>query len=982
MNWTVLKSIFWRDFVSYFSNPTGYVFICVFVMLSALAAFWPPDFFSNNLANLDQLNRWLPFILLVFIPAITMSIWAEERRQHTDELLLTLPASDLDVVFGKYLAAVAIYTVALLFSMFSIYLVFAYGLGSPDGGLFIGSFIGYWFVGLAMLAIGMVASFLTGNLTVGFILGMIFNLPLAMFGVADWIIKNPYVAQAIKRWSATAQFGDFSRGVISLSGISYFLMITVVMLYISMVLIGRRHWGGREEDESMWAHYLARALGLVAVAVGVNMFLSHHNSLRADITSENLNSLSPKTVQLIRDLRADDDVKTIKIDAYVSPQVPAEYAAHKLNLLSTLTELSSLSGGKIQVDVHEIENFSEQAATAEKAYGIEPREVRATVRGAPQQEEIFLGAAFSSGLDRVVIPFIDKGIPIEYELVRSICTVSDQKRKKLGVLKTDVQLFGGFSMQGPTEESQMIEELKKQYDVVEVDPSRPITEKYDVLLAVQPSSLSPEAMDHFVEAVKAGQPTAIFEDPYPWPGMYPDVVGTSQPKRPGGGMMGGMFGGGGPPQPKGDISQLWKLLGVEMFGDEIVWQEFNPEPELPIEPEWIFVDQALTEHGTTHPFDPQDEISSGMRQVLFLMPGSFRPANDSKLEFSRLAVTGRNSGTISFMDMDMSLRTGRRTGLRRTFTREPYIIAARVKGNVTAEAGLYLSGDDDKNDDGSKGGADDEDSASGAEGGAASAPSSSSSESADTSAAAGEVAATTGNNPASAAANDADPLAGKEPEKTPIDVVLVADIDWIAPIIFRIREIGEDEDMVVDFEFQNVTFVLNILDSLAGDDDFIELRKRTRPHRLLEKIEEATEEQRKKSLEDREKWVDEARQEIEKAQADFNKKIDELENRTDLDPRVRMQMLERERIRLERKRDVDISRLEKDRDRRLKQSDRELASKIRGVQDRYKLLAVLLPPIPPVLLAFFVFFHRRKAEQEGVDTRRLRYGRASEDAAA
>jgi ABC-2 type transport system permease protein len=973
MNWTVLKSIFWRDFVSYFSNPTGYVFICVFVMLSALAAFWPPEFFSNNLANLDQLNKWLPFILLVFIPAITMSIWAEERRQHTDELLLTLPASDVDVVFGKYLAAVAIYTVALLFSMFSIYLVFSYGLGSPDGGLFVGSFVGYWFIGLAMLAIGMVASFLTANLTVGFTLGMIFNLPLAMFGVADWIIKNPYLAQAIKRWSANAQFGDFARGVISLSGISYFLMITVVMLYISMVLIGRRHWGGREEDESMWAHYLARALGLMAIAIGVNMFFSSHNSLRADITSENLNSLSPRTVQLVKDLRADGDAKTVKIDAYVSPQMPAEYAAHKLNLLSTLTELSSLSGGKIQVDVHEIENFSEAAATAEKAYGIEPREVRATVRGAPQQEEIFLGAAFSSGLDRVVLPFIDKGIPVEYELVRSICTVSDQKRKKLAVLKTDVQLFGGFSMQGPTEESQMVAELKKQYDVVEVDPSRPITERYDVLLAVQPSSLSPEAMDHFVEAVKAGQPTAIFEDPYPFPGMYQDVVGTAQPKRPGGGGMMGMFGGGGPPQPKGDISLLWKLLGVEMYGDEIVWQEFNPEPELPIEPEWIFIDQALSEleNGTTYPFDPEDEISSGMRQVLFLMAGSFRPANDSKLEFKKLAVTGRNSGTISYMDMDMSLRTGRRMGVRRNKTNEPYIVAARVTGNVASDKGLYLSDDKGKNQDDGKGQAADEEAASTGE--AASAADSTS---------AGDVAAATGNAGDKPRASEADPLAGKVPEKTPIDAVLVADIDWIAPVIFRIREIGQDEEMVIDFDFQNVTFVLNILDSLAGDDRFIDLRKRTRPHRILEKVEEATEEQRKKSLEEQTKWANEARRDIEAAQNDFTKKFAELESRTDLDPRVRMQMLERERIRLERTRDVTISRLEKERDQRVKQSERELASKIRGVQDRYKLLAVLLPPIPPVLLAFFVFFHRRKAEHEGVDARRLRYGRAQEDADA
>ena len=95
------------------------------------------------------------------------------------------------------------------------------------------------------------------------------------------------------------------------------------------------------------------------LAVGVNLFLSHHNALHVDITSEKLNSLSDRTVKLVHELRDNADVKTIQIDAYVSPQVPAEYAAHKLNLLSTLSELSALSGGKIVVDVHEIENFSE-----------------------------------------------------------------------------------------------------------------------------------------------------------------------------------------------------------------------------------------------------------------------------------------------------------------------------------------------------------------------------------------------------------------------------------------------------------------------------------------------------------------------------------------------------------------------------------------------------------------------------------------------
>jgi len=951
MNWNVLKAIFRRDFVAYFSSPTGYVFICVFVMLSALAAFWPPDFFGNNLANLDQLNRWLPFILLVYIPAITMSIWAEERRQHTDELLLTLPASDVDVVLGKYLAGVAIYTVALLFSMFSIFLVFSYGLGSPDNGLFVGTYIGYWFIGLAMLAIGMVASFLTSNLTVGFILGMIFNAPLAMFGVADWIVKNPALAQSIKHWSAAEQFRDFERGVISLSGIIYFVSIALVMLYISMVLIGRRHWGGREEDQSMWAHYLARALGLAAIVLGVNLYLSHHNGMRVDVTSEQINKLSPQTTALIEKIRSDDKVKTIKIDAYVSPQMPSEYAAHKLNFISTLAELNSLSGGKIVANVHEIENFSEDATNAQKAYGIEPHEVTTIDRGTYKRDEIFMGAAFTSGLDRVVIPFIDKGIPVEYELVRSIATVAQQQRKKLGVLKTDVQLFGGFSMQGPSEESPLVAELKKQYDVTEVDPSKPITEKFDVLLAIQPSSLNEVGMTNFVNAVKAGQPTAIFEDPFP--AAAPDVVGTAQPKRPPGGMM-GMFGGGGQAEPKGDISKLWKLLGVEMYGDEIIWQDFNPEPKLGqyFSPEMVFVDQSLAEspNGTPEPFDPSDRISSKMRQLLFLLTGSFRPADDSKLTFSKLAVTGRNTGMVNYRDAEALLRSGNSINASRSTTHEPYIIAAHVKGKIRADEKALVTG-------GSKHakGVKVTDAAQDAK---------------------GDVA--------DQAVED-DALAGKEPEKTEINVVLVGDIDWILhPRIFEIRAAGasESNSSSPDFNFQNIPFALNILDSLADDDRFIDLRKRTRPHRILTKVEAATAAQQKATVDERTKFFNDAKAQIDAAQGEFNKKMADIESRTDIDPRTKEMIMERERIRLENQLKVRIASFEKDRNKKVKQSERELAANIRSVQDRYKLLAVLLPPILPILLAFFVFFHRRKAEQEGTDVRRLRFGKAKEHATA
>ena len=136
----------------------------------------------------------------------------------------------------------------------------------------------------------------------------------------------------------------------------------------------------------------------------------------------------------------------------------------------------------------------------------------------------------------------------------------------------------------------IIDELEKQYDVVRVDPSKPITEKYDVLLAVQPSTLGPEEMNNFMAAVAAGQPTAIFEDPAP---VLSGVPATSMPRQPPGGMN-PMMRMQAP--PKGDINKLWNLLGIDFSDAKIVWQDFNPYPKIPDftkDKEFVFADVRL-----------------------------------------------------------------------------------------------------------------------------------------------------------------------------------------------------------------------------------------------------------------------------------------------------------------------------------------------------------------------------------------------------
>ena len=207
--------------------------------------------------------------MLFFIPAITMGVWAEERKQGTDELLLTIPASDLDVVVGKFLATVAVYTVALGFSLLCNYVVLA-TLGDPDGGLFLGTYAGYWLIGLTMLAVGMAASFLTANLTVAYVLGVVFNVPLVFLANADVIFGRQW-ATGIAQWSLVDQFRDFGRGIFSFGGMIYFVAIAAVLVYLSLVLIGRRHWtrGRYMPWFAVFCFGLALATCFAATAVGL-----------------------------------------------------------------------------------------------------------------------------------------------------------------------------------------------------------------------------------------------------------------------------------------------------------------------------------------------------------------------------------------------------------------------------------------------------------------------------------------------------------------------------------------------------------------------------------------------------------------------------------------------------------------------------------------------------------------------------------------
>jgi ABC-2 type transport system permease protein len=921
MNISVPFAVFKRNFVSYFANPTGYLFICVFVLMCAASAFWPPDFFNNNLANLDQLSWGIQIlgfrfgfaiIMLVFIPSITMSIWAEERRQGTDELLLTIPAGDFQIVLGKYLAAVAIFSVALVFSLICNFTVLKW-LGDPDVGLFLGTYFGYWLIGLAMLAIGMTASFLTSNLTVSYILGVLFNIPLVFASAAE-VLLGPKSAAPLKTFSIGEQFADFGHGLISLSGIIYFLAIVAVMLYLSMVLIKRRHWVTGRQGGAMGLHYSLRFMSLAVIAIGVTAMFERHDA-RLDVTAEQLSSLAPQTVKMLADLKLQHPVQ---IDAFISPDVPEAYVQTRLNLLTILREFQAMGKGMIRVTVHSTEPLSDEAGLAEKLFGIEPKRVPTRQHGVMSFDNIFMSVAVKYGLEKVVLPFIDRGTAVEYELIRSLGTVTQEKRKRVGVLTTDAQVFGRMNPMNPGSGGNwtIIDELQKQYDVVQVNPAQPITEKYDVLLAVQPSSLGPEEMNNFVAAVENGQPTAIFEDPLPY---FSSVPGTIMPKRPPGGME-AMF-MGSRPQPKGDIRLLWNLLGVDFMANDVVWQNYNPYKKAGFFPkEFVFVDKDEDkEHA--QPFGTEDNISLGLQQVLFPFPGAVGKLNASPMNFIPLANTGKKTGLVRVAEvMQMSPFGGRgelNEDRRQMPTFGEYTLAVEIEGKIKPMPLAKPVPPADEKD----------------------------------------------------SAGEKKPAESKEVN---LHVVLVADIDMLSDAFFQLREMGESQENEINFQFDNVAFILNVLDKLAGDERFIEIRKRRPHHHTLTRIEKETQAAQDEVAKAHEKYLSDVQKAEDEERKVVEEKVKELQEQKGGDTMqmlIQVQMLQNK---LNQQMEAKLDRIKKDKKQEYDKIETDLNTKKQQYQKQYKMWAVILPPIPPLLVAIVVFSLRRKREREGVAKSRLR----------
>ena len=918
----VILAVAKRNFRSYFSGILGYLFIVVFCVASAAMAF-SSTFFAANQANLDQLTNGFPWLLLFVIPAITMTVWSDERKLGTDELLFTMPATEVEVLSGKYFAVLAVYTVALIFSLVNVGMLER--LGSPDYGSVASTYAGYWLAGAAMLTAGMLASALTNSATVSFVLGVVFCcVPVMLFyvtDVVDWVYgafgsasDTNELRNALTALSLQDQLQDFSRGVLPVAGIAWFTFFAAVMLYLNLIVISKRRWSSGQQV-GMGLQFAVRTL-CVLITCGSLLAIFWTFPLRADLSAESLFTLSDATRTTLKDLKA---TQRITVQSFISPDVPGDYVETRRQLIGLLREFSQASGGAITWRDTNVEPFSEEAEQA-RALGIEPVRLQYDRDGKREEAEVFLGAFIQSASDELVIPFFGKGLPIEYELTRSLRTVSKESRLTVGVLLTDARAIseGDSSAGGKWE---IVRELEKQYKVIAVNPSQRIlvddnpadaaaegetqdeadkkaekpSQGFDVLLAIMPSSLTQPQMDNLVEYVKAGKPALIFDDPCPF--VFQTQAGLAMAPRmpkPGGGG-GGMFGGGSPPpEPKaddGEATSLMNVLNVKWDNGQIAFDNHKPHSEFQNLPaEYVFVSDKGTDES---PFSADSKVSNSLQDMVLLYPGTILDrAGRKEQEFIPLLRTSNESGLLdwddftspSFSPFSMSQTVEIKPVTTYPKVGNSHVIAAHIRNKST---------------------------------------------------------------------------------DTPLNVIMCSDIDMITDWFFLERNRG-----LLGITFDNVTFVLNAVDALSGDETFIPLRSRRASLRTLEFVEDQTSAMRKTLNKVQNEAQAEKKALLQTAKDELNAEIKKIEENQELDSRSKDVQLQQKGEQLNRQLVLEEERLDRQVNSKVRKSGLETKREIRRVENTERIIACILPSIMPICFGMLFLGLRNLAEQQSINPNR------------
>jgi len=241
-------TLYKKELSSFFSSLMGYLTIIVFLVLTGLMLWVLRTSFNvldYKYAGLDGLFMLGPFLYLFLIPAITMRMFAEEKKNGTLELLLTKPMSELSVIVAKFLAGVTLVLISLLPTLVYYWAVYRLGdpVGNIDTGAVVGSYIGLLFLGAAFVSIGLFASSLTSNQIVAFIVAALLCAFCYLgFDALYALWHQGGFALMLRSLGLQSHYESISRGVIDTRDVVYFLSVIVIFLMLTRMVLQSRKW--------------------------------------------------------------------------------------------------------------------------------------------------------------------------------------------------------------------------------------------------------------------------------------------------------------------------------------------------------------------------------------------------------------------------------------------------------------------------------------------------------------------------------------------------------------------------------------------------------------------------------------------------------------------------------------------------------------------------------------------------------------------
>ncbi|MEX0618276.1 MAG: ABC transporter permease subunit [Pseudohongiellaceae bacterium] len=235
-----LGIIFRRELAGYFATPLAYIFIVIFLIMNGIFTFDMGGFYVRGQADLLPFFSFHPWLYLFMVPAVAMSLWADERKTGTIELLLTLPITLADAVLGKFLAAWVLTGLALALT-FPLWITVNY-LGDPDNGVIVAAYLGSWFMAGGFLSIGSCMSAATKNPVIAFILTVsicflfvIMGSPIVLDAFPAWVPQ--FLVDAFAAMGFLTHFESISKGVLDIRDLLFFTVFILAWLLASAVVI-------------------------------------------------------------------------------------------------------------------------------------------------------------------------------------------------------------------------------------------------------------------------------------------------------------------------------------------------------------------------------------------------------------------------------------------------------------------------------------------------------------------------------------------------------------------------------------------------------------------------------------------------------------------------------------------------------------------------------------------------------------------------